>query len=74
MVVKEGVFFSADVDESRLKGRFEVDDASEVDVADLGTGIVAFHLILLKAPAVEQGEAALKFLTVQNDLFACFFH
>ena len=74
VIVEEGVLFGADVDKRRLQGGFEVDDFPEIDIAHLGLMIVTFNLILFEAAVVEQGEAPLQLLAVQNDLFAFLFH
>ena len=74
VVVEECVLFRADIDEGGLERGFEVDDSAEIDVPDLGAGVVTFDLILFQPAAVQHRKTAFELFAVQNHLLACFFH
>ena len=68
--MEERIFFEADVHEHRLQTHLYVLNFAFVDAADNVPGGVALDVIFFQPPVLEQRNAALQFLDVDNEFVA----
>lgn len=66
--VEEGVFLETNVDEHRVQPGLDVADDAFVDRADDALVVFSLHGVFLERAVLEEGDARLEFLTVDDDL------